>query len=85
MDLYLDSNGQVKAGKNVWTVTFSLFRTEDGRFVYHAYGRTKPPVYPDHAIGRFETAKEHRTSLANMEDLRHCAALTPGPLRVVTS
>ncbi|MHC1791992.1 hypothetical protein [Solidesulfovibrio sp.] len=84
-DLYLDQAGQVRAGKNVWTATFSLYHTEDGRYVYHAHGRTMPPVKPDYAVGKFETLKEHKKSLAAMEQLRHSPALKAGPLRFATS
>lgn len=84
-ELYLDAEGTVQARKHVCIMNVSLYRTEDGRFVYHNLDRTKPQVKPPHALGRFETQEEHKRSLASMEDLRRCGCFKPGPLRLGTS
>jgi len=84
-EFYLDAEGKVRGRKHVWIVSMSLFRTDDGRFAYHGQGRTKPPVKPLHAVGRFETPDEHKEALAFMEELRRCDGFKPGPLRLGTS
>lgn len=84
-DICLDDNGQVQSIKHKDIMTFSLYRTEDDRFVYHATQNTIPPVKTARATGRFETLKQHRKTLKGMERTRQCGAFKLGPLRFATS
>lgn len=84
-DIYLDSKGQVQVLKHKDIMTFSLYRTEDDRFVYHAIERTIPPIKPEYASGKFETLKQHRKTLKHMELLRQKGPFKPGPMRFATS
>ena len=84
-DMYLDSKGQVQILKHKDIMTFSLYRTEDDRFVYHAIDRTIPPVKPEYASGKFETLNQHRKALKQMELLRQKGPFKPGPIRFATS
>lgn len=82
---YLDAQGHVRFGKATWTWTIALYRTDDGRFVYHDHTATIPPIQPEANAGRFEAAHEHGNSLAQMENLRQCQAFAAGPLHLGTA
>lgn len=84
-DVYLDKEGQVQTLKHKDIMTFSLYRTEDNRFVYHATQCTTPPIKAARATGMFETLKQHRKTLKDMERLRRCSAFKLGPMRFATS
>lgn len=84
-DMYLDSKGQVQVLKHKDIMTFSFYRTDDDRFVYHAIDRMIPPVKPEYASGKFETLKQHRKALKQMELLRQKGPFKPGPMRFATS
>uniref|UniRef100_I2PWM5 Uncharacterized protein n=1 Tax=Desulfovibrio sp. U5L TaxID=596152 RepID=I2PWM5_9BACT len=82
---YLDAEGHVRFGRATWTWTVALYRSCDGRFVYHDHTAMAPPIQPEQHAARFETAKEHRDSLAQMETLRRCPAFVAGPLSLGAS
>jgi len=85
MEFYIDADGRPRAGNSVLKVTIGLYRTEDGGFAYHAHGRHVPPLWPEHATGRKETAREHRRSLRHLEDLQRGDLFKPGPMRFAAS
>jgi len=81
MEFYIDEDGQLRAGNSVLKTTIGLYRTKDGDFVYHAHGRHVPPLWPEFAMGRRETAREHKRSLRYIERLQRGDLFKPGPMR----
>jgi len=77
-DLYLDSRGRLKAQD--WTLTMALYRTADGRTIYHA--RSNPPVMGVRTIGKEIAESERLQCLEAMETMRHMELFRAGPLRL---
>jgi len=81
---YFDAQGRYRSGVSIWTWTITLYRTDEGRFVYADHTRQEPPVEPESYRARFETAQEYRKSLEQMDAMRGASGFKAGPLRLPT-